>query len=276
MKKKIILVFVTVVLLLSVILTGCSSGSGIAQADYDNVKAQLADVQSKLTKAQADLAAALADNTAGDALKTAQATITDLQKQLADLKAQYEWAGLTPAQIAEKLIQNYHATHVYTKTDMFICGDMSSEVWNMLKAQGISAVIVIGNKDATISDILQSNHAWVLADVGGGQKLALETTAGIVIKQSDNPLYYRGWTFSSPADITANNDLIKEHNLRVSFRNLLAAEMNTAIGLYNNSTNQAEADKYLTLYDKLKALKDAEETIINQLKAQIDGLATTL
>ncbi len=268
MKKKIALVFVTVMLLLTAILTGCSSSSGISQAEYDKVNAQLTAAQSDLTQALAE------KSVAEESLQKAQASAAVLEQQLADLKAQYENKNGTTAEIAARIVKTYNETHVYSAPDMFVCGDMSSEVWNMLKAAGISSVIIIGNKDAAITDILQSNHAWVLADIGDGRKLALETTAGIVILQSENPLYYQGWSFSSPTDLKNNNDWVREYNIRVGFANILVAEVNNTMTLYNNSTNEAEADKYLTLYDKLKELKDAQAAIMVQLKAQIDGLAT--
>jgi hypothetical protein len=272
MKKKIALVFITLLIILSAALTGCSSGSGITQAQLDELTTQKAALQTQLDKAQSDLASTAAEKTAQESALNGQ--ITDLTKQLADLKAQYEYSGLTTAQLAEKLVFNYTATHTYTKTDMFICGDMSSEVWNMLKTQGISAVIAIGNPDASINNILDSVHAWVLADIGGGQKLALETTAGVVMTPAEHPLYYHGWYFNSPTDLKANNDLIKEYNVRVGFRNTLAAEVNSAMTLYNGSTNQADADKYLALYDKLKQLQTDQETLLYALKAQIDQFAT--
>ena len=50
MKKRILLALLTALLLLTVVLTGCSSG--VPQAQYDQQTAQLADAQSKLTKAQ--------------------------------------------------------------------------------------------------------------------------------------------------------------------------------------------------------------------------------
>jgi hypothetical protein len=277
MKKKIVLVFVTFMILLSVVLTSCSSGSGITQAQLDAVNAQLTSAQAQLTKAAAEKAGVQEDlQKAQTSVTGLQKQVADLQKQISDLKAQYDTKTGTPAEIAARIVKTYNETHTYTKTDMFICGDMSSEVWNMLKTVGINAVIVIGNKDAAITDILQSNHAWVLADIGGGQKLALETTAGIVITKTENPLYYRGWTFSSPTDIKNNNDWIKEYNVRVGVRNTLANETNQAMNLYNNSANQVEADKYLLLYNKLVELKTAQETLLLQLKAQIDGLAAKL
>lgn len=262
--KKILLLCAVVVALLSLTLAGCSGG--VPQADYDALLEQLAQAHAEnaaLADVESSYQQALADN-------------EELTRQLNDLKAQYELTGLSPAEMAEKIVQNYHATHTYSKTDMFICSDMSSEVWNMLKAVGIDAVIVIGNPDVAVADILQSNHAWVLADVGNGDKLALETTGGFVVPRAENANYYRGWTFSSPTNLKSNNDLIREYNLRVGFRNLLADEVNTAMGLYNNSTNQVEADKYMLLYTTLKDFKDAQEAILLQLKAQIDGLASIL
>jgi hypothetical protein len=274
MKQKILVVIATIILLLSITLSGCSGGStvtvtntttatttttlttGVSQADYDGL-------QTQLTKAQADKAAA-------------QTSLQAAEAQIAALKAQYEFTGGTLADIAKRLVANYHATHVYSITDYFICGDMASEVWNMLKAQGISSVIVIGNVDNAIGDILQSNHAWVLATVDNGDKLALETTAGVAYKKAEKPLYYHGWTFNSPTDLKAINELKREYNVRVEFRNLLATETNAAASLYNNASNQEEADKYLTLYNKLLELKNNQETKLLQLQTQINGLATIL
>ena len=83
--------------------------------------------------------------------------------------------------------------------------------------------------DTAITDILQSDHAWVLATVAPGEYLALETTGGYVVKKSENPLYYRGWSFNSPADLKSHNDMVKEYNTRVGFRNQLNTEANKAL-----------------------------------------------
>lgn len=270
--KKALMIIISLTLLLSIVLTGCSSG--VSQADYDALLAQLADARTQLNDLQADLSEVNDAKAASEA--ALQNQIDELSRQMEDLKVRYEWIGLSTAEIAEKIVQNYNATHVYSQIDLFVCSDMASEVWNMLKAKGIASVIVIGNKDMPITDIMQSNHAWVLADIGDGQKLALETTGGFSVSRDKNPLYYRGWTFASPSDLKKNNDLRKEHDLRVGFRNLLAAEVNNAMNLYNNSGSQVEADKYFELYNKLKELKDAQETIINQLKVQITELAAQL
>jgi hypothetical protein len=142
---------------------------------------------------------------------------------------------------------------------------MASEVWNMLKAQAISAVVVVGDKDNVIGDILQSDHAWVLADIGPGQYLALETTGGYAVQKTENPLYYIGWSFSSPAELKSYNDWVKEYNVRVGFRNLLNNEANEAFTAGNNA-----------VYTKLVELRTAQETELNKLMAKIKALATPI
>ncbi len=283
MKKRILFILVTALLLLPLISTGCQSG-GISQADYDQVMSQLTDAQSQLSAAQDDLAALQTTKSAlqteKDAvaaqLEDAQAEIEALEAQVSALKAEYGIAGDTPAETAEKIVKYYHETHVYSSYDLFVCSDMAAEVWNMLKAVGISSIIAVGNIDTAISDILQSNHAWVLAEVASGQYLALETTGGYPVPESENSLYYHGWSFDSPADLKSYNDYVKEYNTRVGFRNLLATEANEAANLHNNASTQAEADKWLALYDKLVELKNDQETILNTLMAQINSLASVI
>ena len=276
MKKRLIISLITVILLFSLLLSGCQTG-GIPQAQYDQVNTQLTDAQAKLAGIQKSLADLQAQKSAADKeLTTAKATIADLQKQMSGLKDQATLTGATPAETAARIVKSYHETHVYSTYDLFICSDMASEVWNMLKAQGITAIIVVGNKDVLISDILQSNHAWVLAAVAPGEYLALETTGGYAVKKTEKPLYYVGWSFSSPADLKANNDLRKEYNTRVGFRNQINTEVNKAAALHNGAANPTEADKYKAVYDKLVELRTAQETALNNLMSNIKKLAAPL
>jgi uncharacterized coiled-coil protein SlyX len=283
MKKKILLALVTLVLLLSVVLSGCAGG-GIPQADYDKLSAQLTDVQSqltdaqsKLTKAQTDLTTLQSQKTTVDSdLKTAQAKVTDLEKQVADLKAKYELTGLTAAEVAAQIVKNYHETHTYSLTDLFVCSDMAAEVWNLLKTQGINALMAVGDISQSISDITMSTHAWVLAEVSPGEYLALETTAGTTVTEAKNPLYYRGWTFTSPADIKTYQQIVVKYNEGVKFHNALIVEINRITGLYNQSANQQEADKWEGVINELADLIAQKETDLNSLHAQLDGLATVL
>jgi hypothetical protein len=277
MKKTLLIIIIAAFFL----FTGCQS-SGVSQSDYDALNAQLADAQSQLADAQnqisslnsqvdADKAAIQAKD---DKLAYYESRVADLQTQLAELQAQYDLTGATPAETAQKIVAYYHETHVYSAYDLFVCSDMAAEVWNMLKAAGISSIIVVGNVDSAIGDILLSNHAWVLAEVDPAQYLALETTAGFTVTESENPLYYRGWSFASPADLKSYNDLIQEYNTRVGFRNLLAQEANEAASLHNDAATQAEADKWLALYNELQELLADQEAALNALMAQINILAS--
>jgi outer membrane murein-binding lipoprotein Lpp len=275
MKKIILIIIITIVIVFSVILSSCQTG--VSQALYDQVAAQVKEAQSRLADVQKALSDLQAQKSVIDKeLNAAKTTITDLQKQVGALKDQATLIGATPADTAAKIVKYYHDTHVYSAYDLFVCSDMSSEVWNMLKAQNISAVVVVGNVDTAITDILQSDHAWVLATVAPGNYLALETTGGYVVKKSEHPLYYRGWAFSSPADLKSHNDMVKEYNIRVGFRNQINTEANKVAALYNASTNPTDAAKYKAVYDKLVELRTAQETTLNNLMGSINKLATAI
>ncbi len=273
MYRKLLLVLVAAVFLLSFALTGCQGG--IAQELYDRVAAQVEEAQAELAEVQTNLANLGAEKAAAEAaLDDAQDRVAELVTQVESLKEQYELTGATPAETAEKIVKYYHDTHVYSTWDLFTCSDMAGEVWNMLKAQGINAVIAVGNIDNPISDILQSNHAWVLAEVAPGEYLALETTGGYVVPESENPLYYRGWTFDSPEGEKDYQKLVREYNTRVSIRNELAAEEREVVEEHNQSTDQQEADKLLAVRDKLAELILQHESVLNSIKAEINSLAT--
>jgi hypothetical protein len=186
-------------------------------------------------------------------LKTAKTSVTDLQKQvtdltkeIADLRAQYEYVGLSRGDIARKIIANYAKSHVY-EVDIYDCNDMSADVWNMLKAQGIGSVIVVGNIDTNINDILVSNHAWVLAEINPGEYLALETTTGIVVPKATNARYYQGWYFRTPADFN-------EYSMKVEMHNLLIAEDDNVVDEYNASNDPAAQGKLAAIHDRFQGL----------------------
>jgi outer membrane murein-binding lipoprotein Lpp len=276
MKRKLLLPIITIVLLFSLAMAGCQAG-GIPQAQYDQLNAQLADVQAKLAQAQNDLNKLQADKSAADKqFQDAQATIAGLQDQLKSQAQENSLVGATPAETAAKIVKYYHETHVYTTYDLFICADMAAEVWNMLKAQGINSVIAVGDVEKPITDIIQSTHGWVLAEVATGQYLALETTGGYVVHKSEHPLYYAGWTFDSPANLKSYTQMIREYNIRVAVRNEINHEVNAAGELLNNAASQAEADKYQAVYDKLVELRGAQEAELNSLMAEIQKLARPL
>jgi outer membrane murein-binding lipoprotein Lpp len=278
MIKKLSVTLVIVFLLVSFVLSGCSSGpAGVPQSQYDQVNSQLADAQAQLARAQTTITGLRGEKAAADSdlleqtVKTAdlekqvanlQSKVDNLQSQVLGLQEQVTLTGATPAQTAEKIVKYYQATHVYDTYDLFVCSDMAAEVWNMLKAQGISALIVVGKIDQSISDILQSDHSWVLAEVAPGDYLALETTGGVVVARSENPLYYQGWSFSSPADIKDYDRKVWEYNIRVKLHNDMNAEARQAVD--DNVRNELN-----------KLIKD-QETYLTGLMKEINSLATAL
>ena len=276
MKKRIALVFVLFIFIFSITLAGCQAG-GIPQAQYDQLNALLQETQGQLATAKQQLSELQADKSAADKqFQDAQATIAALQEQLKGAAQENSLVGATPAETAAKIVKYYHETHVYSTYDLFICADMSAEVWNMLKAQGINSVIAVGDIEKPITDIIQSTHGWVLAEVAPGQYLALETTGGYVVQKSEHPLYYAGWTFDSPASLKSYTQMIREYNIRVAIRNEINHEVNAAGELLNNAASQAEADKYQAVYDKLVELRSAQEAELNSLMAEIQKLARPL
>jgi hypothetical protein len=117
--------------------------------------------------------------------------------------------------IVKGIVEDYYKTHTYSLNDLFVCGDMATDVWNMVETQGINSVLYIGNVEKNISKIEDANHAWVLAEISPNHWLALETTGGYVVcNYSDicpvhNPLYYHGWRFTSPKEMKDALDKLK-------------------------------------------------------------------
>jgi predicted nucleic acid-binding Zn-ribbon protein len=279
MKRRLLLLAITSLFLLSFVLTGCESG--IAQETYDKLKAQYEEIAGKYQEVAGeveDIAKDLEDEK--DALESeledARSKVSELEGLVDTLREQYELIGDTPAETAEKIVKYYHDTHIYDAVDLFVCADMAAEVWNMLKAQGIDALMVVGNVNNAITDIILCNHSWVLAEVAPGEYLALETTGGRVVYSNENPLYYQGWYFTSPADQKNYQYLVKEYNTRVSIRNEIAHEVSDAADYYNQSSNQAEADQRLPVYEKLLEIQQSMEAELNSIKAEIDSLAKKL
>ena len=274
MKRKVLSGMITAVFLLSAVLVGCQE-SGIAPETYNQVVAQLQDAQDYIDEVQNELGDLQAEKEAVEAeLEAARAEIDGLLTQISTLQEQYDLVGATKAETAEKIVKYYHDTHEYSVTDLFVCSDMAAEVWNMLKAQGIDAVITVGNINTSISDILLSNHAWVRAEVGPGEYLALEATGGYAVPKSENALYYRGWIFDSPKELKRHNELVREHNVRVDVINLSSARAKEVAEEHKQTSNQTEADKLKAVYDELVELINAQEAKMNEVKAELSGLST--
>lgn len=282
------------VFLVSFILTGCQS-TGISQDTYDRLKSQYDEVVNKYEALTSETEATQTEIPGiSEEMETALAENAELQKQIDELVDKYVLEGATPAETAENVVRYYHETHVYDATDMFVCADMAAEVWNMLKAQGISALITVGNLGRQITDITKCTHSWVLAEIGPGEYLALEATGGVVKPRGTNPEYYRGWTFDTPAAEKDWQRLAREFNTRLEIFNYINSEANKADIEYNNAVNiynqlaeggsggiqlEDQEDilkKWLVIKDKLDEIKESMEEILYDIQGQMENLATQL
>lgn len=112
-------------------------------------------------------------------------------------------------QIVERIAAMYHASHSYTMEGGFVCLDMAIDVWNQLRTYGIEAKIMGGNIQENITAwnyrqlAMEGNHAWVVATISPNEKVAIETTAGTVIKQGTTEAapYFKGIAFDDPGQV---------------------------------------------------------------------------
>lgn len=198
MKGKIVSILAIIAVLLACLFTGC----GVSQEEHDRVITQFRAPQVEYDRVDAEL-------------RAPQAQIAEQQGQTEELEEQNELVGETPTDTAINIIKHYHQTHFYSEYYFYVCSDMTLDVWNMLKAQGIDALIQLGNVETRVRDITESDHTWVLAEVSPGHYLALETTGGYAVQKKDNPLYYQGWAFDNPREYKRFMELKQEYDIRV-------------------------------------------------------------
>lgn len=226
-KRKALIAFIAVVVALAGLLAGCAT-SPAPQPESGASAAELTAVQELVDAAQGQVA------TLETKLETSEAQVASLKGQLTDLAAESELVGATPSDTAANVIRVYHETHSYSIWDLFVCADMAMDVWNMLQAQGIESTIQIGSVDADITNMEDSDHAWVLAEVAPGKFLALETTNGQVVQRENNARYYGGWSFDNPREYKRFEELKYEHNLRVSLYNEMREESQLVYAAYES------------------------------------------
>ncbi|KFO67517.1 hypothetical protein ER57_10350 [Smithella sp. SCADC] len=86
---------------------------------------------------------------------------------------------------------------------------MAIDVWNQLRTNGIEAKIRGGNIKENVTTwnyrqlARENNHVWVAAKLSPTEKVAIETTAGTVIKpgMANSSAYFKGIEFDTPGEI---------------------------------------------------------------------------
>ncbi len=176
-------------------------------------------------------------------------------------------------QISKEVVEEYHQTHSYYGNDIYVCGDMASDVWDMLKTRGVNAKIAIGNVDKDNATLFEANHAWVLAETSPDRWLALETTGGYVVYSNDNPRYYKSWSFYTPKQLKEYLQILTQYNDQLSKYNDATVQYNSLVAQYN----QANVIKKLTLSSQIKTQATIVEQRANDLKetvTKIEALVT--
>ena len=174
-------------------------------------------------------------------------------------------------QICEDILKQYHSTHTYIGKDIYVCGDMAEDVWNMVVTKGMNAEIKVGNINQDINDIRNANHAWVVAEISHNNWLALEPTGGYIVYYRDNPRYYTGWDFKNPKDFREYLDLMKLYNEQVQKYNQAITEYRYLVEIYNQSDNNTKWAMVSQVTAKLEICnaraRDIDETVnkINNL-----------
>jgi len=118
-------------------------------------------------------------------------------------------------EIVKNIVEEYHKTHTYSKTDLFVCVDMAIDVWNMVKTKGINAILMVGNVKKDITNIREANHAWVVAEVSPDTWIVLETTGGFLVCTDssicpvNNPRYFSGSYYNNPRELKNAQEKLK-------------------------------------------------------------------
>ena len=142
--------------------------------------------------------------------------------------------------ICQEVVTDFAKRQQYDAEADFMCVDMACGVWNALKKKEINAILCAGNTDVENVTLANANHAWVLAEVNANMWLALEATDGRVVFGTQEPRYYKCWTFPSPKEIKQLNPLVKQRNKEVAKYSQLLVEYNKLFEQYNNTTNSEQ------------------------------------
>lgn len=140
----------------------------------------------------------------------------DMEEKLA-AGAKHWQAVSERSNILAQIVMLYHTNHVYIGEDtgysqnIFVCGDMACDVWDMVTRQGIRAAIAVGNTSGW-TERVPPDHAWVMAEIEPETWLALEATGGYVVSPSVNPNYYHpSFFFRTPKHYHAAISLIQQY-----------------------------------------------------------------
>lgn len=172
-------------------------------------------------------------------------------------------------QIVARIAAEFQRNHSYTLEGDFVCLDMAIDVWNQLVSKGIEAKIMGGNIQENITAwsyrqlVRESNHAWVVAKLSPAEKVAVETTAGIVIQpgMKNASAYFKGVEFDNPGQIKKFDLLRKKARDVCRDANQLISDWNE-----NVAGKQRRSDETIAKQSRLEQRKQDCENTQNDLE----------
>jgi hypothetical protein len=170
-------------------------------------------------------------------------------------------------QMVEKIAMDFHKNHTYTLEGDFVCLDMAITVWNQVVTNGIAAKIMVGNvqEDITWSYralITRANHAWVLARVSPSEEVAVETTAGGVIRKNikNSSLYFKGIEFDNPAQVK-EFDMLRKQLIVCRDANEMVADWNDNVAGRKQRVTAGIIEKKAIAEERMKACESVVEAL---------------
>jgi hypothetical protein len=220
-----------------------------------------------------------ADFTSGTYQITANLSTGEQTSRLITILTEAE----TNIAIVREIVRDYHATHTYSTTDIFVCADMALDVWNMVETRGINAKIAIGDVKRSDEKLFEANHAWVLAETSPDEWTALETTGGYIVTGDEE--YYTGWFFEGSREFKTYISLLEQYNAQSDEIDDARDRYNDKVDEYNaeveeleyltNTYNRRYVGQNLTYteYQAALSLKDdiaAQETVVVRISGELD------
>jgi cell division protein FtsL len=191
-------------------LSSANSEVSSLRTQLSSANSQISDLQSQLSSANSQVSSLTQDNAQLKEIITPSKPTHNLSPVAYNVSSTYwnlAWAG-RDAELQETTRQvnaAYFQLHTYiaNETD---CNDMAVDIWDMLRKQGITSIIGVGNLDMTGETWLQCNHAWLMIANSSGQYFALEPTNGQLYFQGDPQAsqYTEGFFYANPSDLRAD------------------------------------------------------------------------
>lgn len=121
------------------------------------------------------------------------------------------WNAITLYQTISSINEKYYREHVLIG-DKSASDDMAIDIWNILRKQGITSIIVTGNLGLENERFRERNHTWLLinhrSEDAGYRIFIIEPTNGKVgaFDKSTNAglQYLQGYYYSSPSNFRAD------------------------------------------------------------------------